>query len=389
MAKNYYETLGVSKSATADDIKKAYRKLAHKYHPDKGQGNDTKFKEVNEAYQVLSDSSKRSQYDTYGETFDQARANGNPGAGYGQGFGGQGGGFGNGDFGFGGFGQGGADFDFGEIFSDIFGGQQSRTERRTRGVDLEMPITLTFEEAASGVEKSITLEKKDKCPTCTGSGAEPGTKVITCPVCHGQGQIRTTRRTIFGNMQSAATCDRCDGEGKIPEKPCKKCDGKGVLRQTKTLQVKIPAGIDNGQRIRVNGEGEVGYRASNPGDLYLSIKVLPSKEFGRSGSSLLKEMPISFAQAALGAKIKTSTLTGDIEVKIPAGTQSGHVMRVAGKGIPVVNSGKKGDLLLTIRVVTPNKLTKKETEILKELAKAKGESVEVDEGFWNSIKNSF
>lgn len=377
--KNYYETLGIAKGATADDIKKAYRKMAHKYHPDKGEGNDAKFKELNEAYQVLSDSQKRSQYDQYGETFDQARANGGYGSGAGQRYG----------QGFGGFGQGGVDFDFGEIFSDIFGGQQSRTQRRTRGVDLEMPITLTFEEAARGVEKNITLEKKDKCPTCAGSGAQPGTKVITCPVCHGQGQIRTTRRTIFGNMQSATTCERCDGEGKIPEHPCKKCGGKGVLRQQKSLQVKIPAGIDNGQRIRVNGEGEVGYRASNPGDLYLSIRVKPSKDFTRNGPNLLKDLPISFAQAALGSKIKVPTLDGDIEVKISSGIQSGHVLRVAGKGIPIINSGRKGDLLLTLRVVTPNKLTKKETELLKELANIQGESVEVDEGFWNSIKNSF
>ncbi len=388
-AKNYYDILGVAKTANADEIKKAYRKLAHKYHPDKGQGNDAKFKEVNEAYQVLSDSEKRSQYDTYGQTFEQARANGGYGPGPGTGgFGGQGNPFG--DFGFGGFGgQNGVEFDFGEIFSDIFGGQSSRTQRRTRGIDLEMSVTLTFEEAAHGVEKSITLEKKDKCPTCTGSGAEPGTKISTCPVCHGQGQIRTTRRTIFGNMQSSSTCDRCDGEGKIPEKPCKKCEGRGVLRQEKTLKVKIPAGIDNGQKIRVNGEGEVGYRASSPGDLYLSIKVKPSKDFTRSGPNLLKELPISFSQAALGAKVATSTLDGNIEIKIPAGTQSGHVMRIAGKGIPIINSGKKGDLLLTIRVVTPHKLTKKETELLKELGKLQGETIEVDEGFWDTIKKSF
>ncbi len=384
MAKNFYEILGVAKTASADEIKKAYRKLAHKYHPDKGKGNEEKFKEVNEAYQVLSDSKKRSQYDAFGENYQQAGGY-NPGAGYGAG--------GFGGFDFGGFGQGGyqgnVDFDFGEIFSDIFGNSSTRADRRARGIDLEMPVTLTFEEAAKGIEKSITLEKKDKCKTCEGSGAEPGTKVITCPVCHGQGQIRTTRRTIFGNMAASTTCERCEGDGKIPEKPCHTCNGRGVLRQQKTLQVKIPAGIDNGQRIRVSGEGEVGYRASNPGDLYLTIRVLPSKEFTRNGPNLLKDIPVSFAQAALGAKVSVDTLEGKIEVKVPAGTQSGHVLRVAGKGIPIVNSSKKGDLMLTIRVVTPHKLTKKETELLKELAELKGESVEVDEGFWDSLKKNF
>jgi molecular chaperone DnaJ len=247
MAENYYDILGVSKSASADEIKKAYRKLAHQYHPDKGVGNEDKFKQVNEAYQVLSNTEKRSQYDQYGQTFEQAQRNGG-------GFGGQGNPFGGFDFG-GGFGQGGVEFDLGDIFGDIFGGRSERAARRSRGVDLEMPLTIEFDEAVFGVEKTVTIEKKDKCPTCHGSGAEPGTKVSTCPVCHGQGQIRTQRRTIFGNIASNATCERCEGDGKVPEKPCHTCKGSGITRQEKTLQIKIPAGIDNGQRIRINGEG--------------------------------------------------------------------------------------------------------------------------------------
>ncbi len=384
MAKDFYEILGVNKSANADEIKRAYRKKAHEYHPDKGVGNEEKFKEVNEAYQVLSSSDKRSQYDQFGQTYEQAQRNGGAGPG---GFGGNP--FGEG-YDFSGFGQGGnVKFDLGDIFGDIFGGRQERQSRRTRGVDLEMPVTISFQEAVFGIEKELQLEKKDTCPTCKGNGAEVGTKIVTCSKCHGQGQIITMRRTIFGQMQSATTCDKCDGDGKIPEVPCKQCSGAGILRQSKTLQVKIPAGIDNGQRIRISKEGEIGYKGSNPGDLYLNIKVKPHAEFKRSGQDLLKDLPVSFTQAALGAKINFSTLDGDIELKVPTGTQSGTVLKVSGKGAPFINSGKRGDLLITIRVVVPGKLSKKETDLLKELAKARGETVEVDKGFWDSIKGSF
>lgn len=379
--KDYYSTLGVSKSASADEIKRAYRKLAHQYHPDKGQGNEGKFKEVNEAYQVLSNTEKKSQYDQYGETFDQAQRNGGAGFSgnpFGQGF----------DFSQG-FGQGGVEFDLGDIFGDIFGSRSQRTERRSRGVDLEMPLTIAFEESVFGIEKTIKLEKKDSCPSCKGSGAAEGSKINTCPKCHGQGQIVTTRRTIFGNVQSAMNCDRCNGDGKIPEVNCPECEGAGIFRQEKTLQVKVPAGIADGQRIRVNGEGEMGYKGSNPGDLYLVIRVKASKEFIRDGQNLHKELPISFTQAALGAKLKVPTVDGDIELKIPAGTQSGKVLRVNGKGVPFINSGKRGDLLVTVIVVVPNKLSKKESQLLKDLAKLRGESVEVDSGLWDSIKGNF
>jgi molecular chaperone DnaJ len=389
MADNYYDILGVSKTASADEIKKAYRKLAHQYHPDKGQGNEEKFKQANEAYQVLSNAEKRAQYDQYGQTFEQAQRSG--GGGFGGGFGDQGNPFGGFDFN-GAYGQsagGGIEFDLGDLFGDIFGGRSERQARRTRGVDLEMPLTIKFEEAVFGAAKAINLEKKDKCPTCSGKGAEPGSKIITCPVCHGQGHIRTQRRTIFGNVASTTTCEHCEGFGKIPENPCHTCKGSGVTRQEKTLQIKIPAGIADGQRIRLAGEGEVGYRDSQAGDLYVVIRVQPSKEFVRDGNNLLKDLPISFTQAALGTNIPVQTLDGDIEIKIPSGTQSGKILRIASKGVPFINSGKRGDLLLTVRVIVPQKLSKKEAELLKDLAKIRGETVDIPQSLWDSLKDNF
>lgn len=385
MAKDFYEILGVTKSASQDEIKKAYRKKAHEFHPDKDKGNADKFKEVNEAYQVLSNQEQRSQYDQFGQTYDQAQRNGQtPPGGFGGGF--QGDPFSG--FGFGGN-QGGVEFDLGDIFGDLFGSQNQRQARRKKGIDLEMPLTISFEDSIFGLEKEITLDKKDTCSTCSGSGAKPDTKIMTCPKCHGQGQIQTSRRTIFGNIQSAIVCDRCDGDGKIPEHPCDDCKGSGVKRQQKTISIKIPAGIDNGQRIRLSGEGEVGYKGSNHGDLYLLVHVQRSKEFLREGHNLLKTIPISFSQAALGSKVMVETVDGKIELKIPAGTQSGKVFRVGNKGVPFVNSSKRGDLLITVRVVVPNKLTKKETEIIKQLAKESGETVEVNKTFWESIKDNF
>jgi molecular chaperone DnaJ len=383
MATNYYDILGVSKSASADEIKRAYRKLAHQYHPDKGSGNEQKFKDVNEAYQVLSDQGKRQQYDTYGSTFEQAQRNGG-------GFPGGGSAYGGNPFAGGNpFGEG-IEFDLGDIFGDMFGGGRQRESRSRRGIDLEMGLRLTFEEAVFGAEKQVTLEKQDACKTCGGSGAAPGAKIMTCPKCHGQGQIRTQRRTIFGNIQSAVSCDRCEGTGKVPETACATCRGSGVLRQEKTISVKIPAGIDNGQRVRVQGEGEAGYRGSEPGDLYLIMQVGPSRFFVRDGFNLQMELPVSFTQAALGAKLMVQTLDGAIELKIPAGTQSGAVLKVKDKGVPHLNQpGRRGDLLVTVRVLIPSKLSKKEKELLKQLAEERGETVEVDRSFWENIKGSF
>ncbi len=382
MAKNFYDILGINKSASQDEIKKAYRKLAHQYHPDKSGGDAEKFKEVNEAYQVLSDSSKRQQYDQYGQTFDQAARNGG-GFGGGNPFGG------NGGFDFSGFGGSqGFEFDFGDIFGDIFGTREQRQARK-RGIDLEVGISISFEESVFGVEKEITIEKQDACNVCDGKGAAPGSKIITCTVCRGKGQVVTQRRTIFGNINSAQTCEKCDGEGKIPETPCSVCSGSGILRRVKKLSVKIPAGIDNGQRVRIEHEGEVGYRGTEPGDLYISVRVQSSKEYTRDGFNLHKDVPVSFTEASLGAKIKVKTLEGNIELKIPAGTQSGTVFKLSGKGIPHINSNRKGDLMLTARVVTPIKLTKQEQELLEQLAKLRGESVEVSDSLWEKIKDSF
>lgn len=354
MAQDFYQTLGLKKGASADDIKRAYRKMAGENHPDRG-GDAEKFKTINEAYQVLSDPQKRSQYDQYGQTFDQAqRAGGfNPGAG------------GNPFEGFGGFGAGGIDFDMGDIFSDIFGGQQQRAERQVRGVDLEMPLTISFEEAAFGVEKTVELEKKRKCERCGGNGAEPGTKVITCPTCHGQGAIRSQRRTIFGTVQSQVTCERCEGQGKIPETPCTECKGTGVKRSRKPVQFSVPAGIDDGQRIRITGEGEAGYRGTGNGDLYLNIRVTPSTVFKREGADLYRDEDVSFVQAALGDTIAVPTLDGEVKIKVPNGTQSGKVFRVSGKGVQKLGHSGRGDLFVTVNVHVPEKLSRKQKEYLK------------------------
>lgn len=395
MAKDYYNILGVGKGASADEIKRAYRKMAHQYHPDKASGgNAEKFKEISEAYQVLSDAEKRKQYDTYGQTFEQAQRQG--GFNY-QGGPSAGSGFGNNPFagfdfgsqGFGGF-DFGSDFSgLGDIFGDIFGGQSQRASRRHRGVDLEMEIAVNFQEAVFGATKNVTLEKQDTCKSCKGSGAENNGKVITCPKCHGTGQMTTSRRTIFGMVQSRTTCDRCEGLGKVPEVPCRTCGGRGIVRQEKTVAVKIPAGIDDGQRIRLQGEGEAGYRGSGAGDLYLIIRVKPLAEFQRDGFNLVKELPVSFTQATLGAKILVKTLDGEIELKIPSGTQSGTVFRVKDKGVPRLNARGRGDLLITARVIIPKKLSKKEKELFTLLARERGEAVEIDQNFWDSIKNSF
>lgn len=392
MADNYYEILGIPKSASSAEIKRAFRKLAQQYHPDKGGGGDVKkFREINEAYEVLSDSAKKSQYDRYGQTFDQTQRQGASGFG---GFGGFSDSAGFSDFakgfGFGNFSSGGGSAfggDFGDIFSDIFG--STRSSRRDRGVDLEMVLEIDFLEGVFGAEREASLDKKDACETCKGEGAEPGSKIITCPKCHGQGQILTHHKTILGNIQQARTCDECEGRGRVPEKKCKECAGSGVKQRTKTVKIIIPPGIDTDQRIKIPGAGEAGYRGSKTGDLYVRIKVRPHEYFKRQGQEIYSEVPISFYQAALGTKVEIATVDGPVELKIPAGIQSGKVLRLKNKGVPYLESNKRGDHLATVRVVTPQRLSRKEKEILKQLAESKGETVDIDEGLWKKIKDSF
>lgn len=388
MAKNYYDILGVSKSASKDEIKRAYRRLAHEHHPDKGGGGDEKkFREINEAYEILSDDGKRSQYDQYGETFEQARARGASGFGGFSGFS---------DFsefmrGFGdNFSRGpysGMEFDFGDMFSDIFG--SPRQERRAQGIDLEMTLAIDFLESVFGAEKSVTLEKRDNCAHCQGSGAEPGSKISTCPKCHGQGQITSRTRTILGTVQHLEVCDACEGTGKVPERPCAVCRGLGVRKQKKTIKVRIPAGIESSQRIKVSGEGEVGYRGSRAGDLYIVLEVRPHPVFARQGDDIVTEVPVSFFQAALGGRVEIDTIDGKVELRIPAGIQSGKRLRLKGKGVPHLGNGKRGDHLAVIRVVTPTKLTRREREIFKKLAEEHGESVGIDESLWGKIRENF
>lgn len=382
---DYYDILGITKGATDAEIKRAYRRLAQEHHPDKHGGDNQKFKDINKAYQVLSDKNKRQQYDQFGATFEQSSSGG--------GFNGFSGGDPFSDFarGFGGFSQGGASsFDFGDVFSDIFGfGGDGRQSRRARGIDLEMPLRISFSEAVFGTEKEISIQRKDTCANCKGSGASPGTKLKICPKCHGQGQIRKTQRTILGNIGTTTVCDDCFGKGKVAEKPCSECSGRGINSQLKTIKVVIPPGIDEGQKIRLSGQGEVGYQGSAHGDLYINIEIENDTALQRDGQNILSEVPISFYQAALGTRVDIKTVDGEVELRVPAGTQSGKIFRLRGKGVPYLQSNKRGDHLVTVRVVTPTKLTRKEKDFLKNMASEKGELVDIEDGLWDKIKGQF
>ena len=320
--RDYYEVLGVSKTATQDELKKAYRKLARKYHPDLNKDNEEaaeKFKECNEAYSVLSDDQKRAQYDQFGHAAFE-----NGGMGGGGGFGGAGG--------FGGFGGSGME----DIFDMFFGGQGGRGGNRAksgpqRGADLRFDLEITFEEAAFGLEKEINLYRDETCDHCHGEGAEPGSKVESCPECNGTGYVRFTQNTMFGQMVNERPCSRCKGEGKIISEPCKECRGKGTVKRNKKLKVKIPAGVDNGSRLRVSGEGEAGAKGGPSGDLYVYLYVKPHKFFERDGTTVLCEVPINIVQATLGADIKVPTLDGQVTMKVPEGTQPGKILRLKGK----------------------------------------------------------
>ncbi|EMI5490416.1 molecular chaperone DnaJ [Providencia stuartii] len=351
MAKrDFYEVLGLEKNASDKDIKRAYKRLAMKYHPDRNQENkeesESKFKEIKEAYEVLSDEQKRAAYDQYGHAaFEQ---------------GGMGGG--------GGFG-GGADFSdiFGDVFGDIFGGGR-RQQRPSRGSDLQYNMELTLEEAVRGVTKEIRIPTLESCDVCHGSGAKPGTSADTCPTCHGMGQVHM-RQGFFSVQQP---CPTCHGRGKVIKDPCNKCHGHGRVERYKTLSVKIPAGVDTGDRVRLSGEGEAGENGAPAGDLFVQVHVLPHNIFERDGNNLHCEVPINFAIAALGGEIEVPTLDGRVKLKIPAETQTGKVFRMKGKGVKSVRGGLQGDLMCHIVVETPVKLNEKQKELLKEFGESLG-----------------
>ena len=349
--RDYYEVLGVEKGASVEAIKKAYRKLALQYHPDRNPGSkeaEEKFKEVNEAYEVLSDDSKRSRYDQYGHA--GVDPNFNPG-GYGGGFGG-----GFGDFG-----------DLGDIFGSIFGGgQRSNPNAPRRGENVASRLELTFEEAVFGADKEVSVTRIENCPNCAGTGSADG-KVETCSNCRGTGQVRTSQNFMGMTMQSTTTCPKCGGRGKTVKTPCGTCRGKGKVRRTQKLKISVPSGVDEGQTIRVRGEGCSGTNGGPSGDLLVELLVKKHSFFQRDGFNILCEIPISFTQAALGAQIEIPTLKGKYTLTIPEGTQTGTVLTVPGRGVPYGNSGRFGDQLVTLVVETPTRLTKEQKDLLRQL----------------------
>ncbi|SRR6056297_3330429 len=359
--KDYYNILGVDKNATQEDIKKAFRKKAHQYHPDKQGGDEAKFKEVNEAYQVLGNEKKRAQYDQFGTAFEGAQ-----GGGAGQGFGG-----------FEGFQNGGFDInmdDLGDVFGglgDIFGfggGKNSRQgAQANRGRDLETSLTISFEEAAFGAKKELKTKRKIVCDHCKGNKAEPGSSIDTCKTCGGSGRVNRVQRTILGDMQVQMTCPDCKGEGKSYTQKCSKCRGAGVVEETSPIEVNIPAGVDSGETLRLNGEGEAGIGGFPSGDLYINIEVSPSSKFKREGYDIHTTREISFKQAVLGDKISIDTIHGGVNLKIPAGTQSGTVFKLRGKGIKKLQGTGYGDHLVEVKVKTPTNLNRKQKKQIEDL----------------------
>ncbi len=352
MAKDYYNVLGVDKKASQDDIKKAFRKLAHKYHPDKSGGDEAKFKEVSEAYAVLSDDKRRREYDAYGQSFP-----GGPSAGSGQNpFGG---------FDFSQFqSQGGVEFDFGDIFSDIFGGRGGAA-RTPRGRDISIDLEIPFKDAAFGTTRTVLLAKVSTCTTCKGNGAKPGTELLTCKTCNGSGKIHETRHSILGQFSSVRPCHDCEGTGKIPKEKCSECKGLGVVRKQEEIKVTIPIGIDNGEMIRLPGQGEA-VKAGQAGDLYVKVHVKPHSTFRREGTNLIMDLPVKLTDALLGTTVSVEALDGKhLEVKVPSMRRAEEVLRVAGKGIPV--PGNRGDLYIRLEIALPQKLSSHAKKAIDEL----------------------
>ena len=366
--RDYYEVLGVSKSASKDEIKKAYRKLSKKFHPDinKEAGADEKFKEVKEAYEVLSDDQQRAQYDQFGHTDPN------------QGFGG------GGDFG--GFGG------FEDIFSTFFGGGGTRRRDPNaprQGADLQYTMALNFEDVIAGKETEIEIPREETCDTCSGSGAKKGTKAETCSHCHGSGQLNTEQNTPFGKIVNRRVCNYCHGTGKEIKNKCSTCGGTGKVKKRRKIAIKIPAGIDDGQQLRVAGQGEPGTNGGPAGDLYVVFHIRPHEFFERDGDDVYCEMPITFVQATLGDEIEVPTLHGKVLLKVPAGTQTSTKFRLKGKGIPNVRGRGTGDQHIIVKVITPTKLSEKQKQLLQEFAEVSGPIPKEEEGFFDKMKRAF
>ena len=357
--RDYYEVLGVSRGASEAEIKKAYRKLAKENHPDLHPGDkeaEARFKEVNEAYEVLSDADKKARYDQYGH------AGVDPNFGAGGGF--------DGSFDFG---------DLGDIFGSFFGGgfgggRRTNPNAPQRGESIRLSLAISFEEAAFGCEKSVTVERMETCETCHGNGCAPGSTPEVCPECHGTGTVQVRRQTPMGVFATSSPCTRCGGKGKIIHQPCKDCHGTGAVRKRKTIQASIPAGIDNGQTISIRGQGNAGKNGGPAGDLLITITVRPHELFRREGTSVLCEAPITFAQAVLGAELEIPTIDGKVKYELPEGTQSGTTFRLKGKGIPALNGRGRGDQYVTVYIETPRNLNKEQKEALKKFADSMGDS---------------
>ena len=369
--RDYYEVLGVNKGASEDEIKRAYKKMARKYHPDLNPDNkeaEEKFKEVNEAYEVLSDANKKARYDQYGF----AGVDPNYGAGAG------GGAYDAGGFDFGDLGD-----IFGSFFGGGFGGGRRNPNAPQRGESIRASLSVEFTEAAFGCEKSITIDRFEQCPTCKGKGCAPGTTPEVCTECHGTGTVTQAQRTPFGMMQSQTVCPKCRGKGQIIHQPCPDCRGAGVVRKRRTIQVNIPAGIDNGQTISLRGQGHSGKNGGPAGDLLITVMVRPHEIFRRDGTAVFCEAPITFTQAVLGGTLEIPTIDGKVKYDIPEGTQTGTVFRLRGKGIPVLNGRGRGDQYVTVNIETPRNLNREQKEALKKFSESLGE------GNYEKHKNFF
>ena len=372
--KDYYEVMGVPRNASEEEIKKAYRKLAKQYHPDLHPGDKTaeaKFKEINEAYEVLSDKEKRSRYDQFGHAGVDPNFGGAPG---GSPFD--------------------ADIDLGDIFNSFFGGfgghRSANPNAPRRGRDAEANVVISFEEAAKGCKKNISYSKVDLCPACGGTGAEPGTQAKTCPQCGGTGQVRISQRTPFGMVQTSRTCDRCGGTGKVIEKPCKACNGTGRVRRQKTVEISIPAGIDDNQVLNVGGQGDAGVNGGPAGDLHVFVSVRPHPIFERRGNDVWCEMPITFTQAALGADVTVPTLDGKVSYHVHEGTQPGDVFKLRSKGIPNIGGRGRGDQYVRVTIEVPKNLSEKQKELLLEFdGEGSERNYQKRKSFFDKLKGRF